>query len=88
MRLQPTRPAFLGALLLTACAPKPSPPAEGLHRTAVTQLKEAGKTTQTARQRAVLYLDSARGASELLNSGESGESARFVYNKAAAGLTE
>ena len=88
MKLQTTRLAFLGALVFSACAPNPLPPAEGLHRTAVTQLKEAGKTTLTAQQRAVLYLDSAREASALLDSGESGESARLVYNKAAAGLTE
>ncbi len=87
MNLKPVRLPILAALVLTACAPNGLPPAEGLHRSAVTHLREAQQKSLTAGERAVLYLDSAREASAILDSGESGESARVVYNKAAAELT-
>ena len=78
---------LLVALALTACAPNGLPPAEGLHRSAVSQLKEASNQSLTAEQRAVLYLTAAKEASGILDSTESGESARVTYNKAAADLT-
>jgi pimeloyl-ACP methyl ester carboxylesterase len=81
------RLTFLAALLITACAPNGLPPAEGLHRSAVTHLREARKPSLTAEQRAVLYLDAAREASGILDTRESGESARAIYNHAAADLT-
>jgi len=87
MHIKPLHFAFLTTLVLTACAPNGLPPAEGLHQSAVTHLREARKQTLTDEQRAVLYLDSVREASAILDSHESGESARVIYNKAAADLT-
>jgi hypothetical protein len=87
MNPKPVHLTLFAALLFTACAPNGLPPAEGLHGSAVTHLREAGKPSLSAEQRAVLYLDSAREAAGLLDSRESGESARVVYNKAVADLT-
>ena len=87
MHTKPLHFAFLATLVFTACAPNCLPPAEGLHQSAVTHLREAREQTLSDEQRAVLYLDSAREASAILDSHESGESARMIYNKAAADLT-
>jgi pimeloyl-ACP methyl ester carboxylesterase len=84
---KPVHLTILAALVLVACAPNGLPRAEGLHSSAVTQLREARKQTLSAEQRAVLYLAAAREASVILDSRESGESARVIYNKAAADLT-
>lgn len=70
----------------TACVTS-LPPAEGEHRAAVAHLKAASQKTLSAGERAVLYLESAREANELLASPTSGEAARQIYNKAAADLT-
>ena len=75
------------ALAFTACAPSSLPPAEGLHRPAVLSLEQAASPTASPEQRAALYLDAAREASALLDSPSSAESARQIYNKAAADLT-
>lgn len=75
------------ALVISACAPTKLPPEEGFHRFAVAQLKEAGKQSLGTEERAALYLSSAREASSLLDSPNSGEPARIIYNKAAADLT-
>jgi pimeloyl-ACP methyl ester carboxylesterase len=83
----PVRLTFPAALLFTACAPNGLPPAEGLHRSAVTHLREARKQSLGAEQRAALYLDSAKEASALIDSRDSGESARVIYNQAASDLT-
>lgn len=78
---------LLAALAITACAPTSLPPEEGPQRSAVAHLKEAGRKTPGAEQRAVLYLESAREAAALLDSPASGESARVIYNQAAADFT-
>ena len=75
------------ALALSACVSTHLPPEEGEHRDAVARLKQASVITQTTEQRAVLYLDAAREASDLLGSSASGEPARRIYNQAAADLT-
>jgi hypothetical protein len=77
---------LLSILALASCAPNGLPPAEGLHGSAVTQIKQAGGQSLTVEQRAVLYLNSAREASRLLVSSESSEEARIIYNKATADL--
>jgi pimeloyl-ACP methyl ester carboxylesterase len=87
MKLNSIHLAFLTALVFTACAPNGLPPAEGPHQSAVTHLREARKQTLSTEQRAVLYLDSAKEASAILDSRESGEAARVIYNNAAADLT-
>ncbi|MCU0751454.1 MAG: alpha/beta hydrolase [Akkermansiaceae bacterium] len=87
MNLNPIHPALLAALSFTACAPSKLPPAEGFHRPAVLSLEQASSPKATAEQRAALYLDAAREASTLLDSPNSGEPARVVYNKAASDLT-
>lgn len=78
---------LLAALAFSACAPVKLPPEEGFHRFAVVQLKQAGKQTLRAEERAVLYLSSASEASSLLDSPSSGEAARVIYNQAATDLT-
>jgi pimeloyl-ACP methyl ester carboxylesterase len=78
---------LLAALAFSACAPSGLPSAEGEHRAAVIHLKAAAAKTLTAEQRVVLYLESAREASELLDSSDSGEPARVIYNKAVTDLT-
>jgi len=87
MKSKPVHITFLAALVLAACAPSDLPRAEGLHRSAVMQLQQAGKSSLTDEQRVVLYLDSAREASALLDSPSSGAAARAIYNKAAADFT-
>jgi pimeloyl-ACP methyl ester carboxylesterase len=87
MRFKALRSTLFAALILSACAPTQLPPAEGPHRTAVESLKQAASPTLSAEQRAVLYLDSAREASRLLDSPDSGGPARMIYNQAAADLT-
>ncbi|MCX6865861.1 MAG: hypothetical protein NTV46_06500 [Verrucomicrobia bacterium] len=74
-------------LAVTGCAPTARPPEEGAQRAAAVHLKEAAAQSLTAEQRSVLYLDSAKEASALLGSHSTGESARLIYNKAAADLT-
>jgi hypothetical protein len=78
---------LFAALVFTACAPTTLPPAEGLHRSAAISLKQAASKTLTEEKRAALYLDAAREAAALLDSPESGEAARIIYNQAAADLT-
>jgi hypothetical protein len=80
-------PALFAALVFTACAPTTRPPVEGLHRSAAISLKQAASKTLTEEKRAALYLDAARQAAALLDSPESGEAARIIYNQAAADLT-
>lgn len=75
------------ALAISACAPTKLPPEEGFHRSAVAQLKQARKQSLGTEERAVLYLSSAKEASSLLDSPNSGEPARIIYNQAAADLT-
>jgi pimeloyl-ACP methyl ester carboxylesterase len=86
MSITPLRLAALTLLALSSCAPNGLPPAEGLHQSAVTQLREARKETRSTEQRAVLYLNSAKEAAGLLDSPNSGASARVIYNTAAAEL--
>jgi pimeloyl-ACP methyl ester carboxylesterase len=86
MNLKSAHFAFFAALAVAACAPNGLPPAEGLHASAVTQLRQAGKLTLTDEQRAVLYLNSARDASGLLDVPASAAPARVIYNTAAANL--
>lgn len=86
MTIKPIHLVFIATVALAACAPSVLPPAEGLHQSAVIRLEEAGKKTLSDEQRAVLYLDTAREAAGIFGSGESGEPARVVYNKAAADL--
>ena len=81
------RLAPLAALVFAACAPSTTPPAEGLHRSAVNSLEQAAFGSLAAEKRAALYLDAARQSTELMNSPASGEAARIIYNKAAADLT-
>ncbi len=75
------------ALAVIGCAPTAQLPAEGAQRAAAVHLKQAAAQSLTAEQRAVLYLDSAKEASALLDSRSAGESVRVNYNKAAADLT-
>jgi pimeloyl-ACP methyl ester carboxylesterase len=75
------------ALAVIGCAPTAQLPAEGAQRAAAVHLKPAAAQSLTAEQRAVLYLDSAKEASALLDSRSAGESVRVIYNKAAADLT-
>lgn len=72
------------ALAIASCAPSSTPPSNGL---AKHQLKQAESASLTPEQRAVLYLDAAREASSQLDSPQSGEQARLIYNQAAASLT-
>jgi pimeloyl-ACP methyl ester carboxylesterase len=78
---------LLVALVLSACAPSGMPRADGLYGHAATQLRQAGKLTLTDEQRAVLYLNSAREASSLLDAPASAPPARVIYNTAVADLT-
>lgn len=78
---------LFAALAISACAPVNLPPEEGFHRFAVVQLKQAGKQTLQGEERAALYLSSASEASSLLDSPNSGEAARVIYNQAATDLT-
>lgn len=87
MKIPPLLPPLAAALVITACAPVRLPPGEGEHRTAVVHLKEAGKKTTSAAERAALYLTSAAEAEDLLDSPASGAAAREIYNKSAADLT-
>jgi hypothetical protein len=76
------------ALSITGCVSTNRPPETGQHRAATLLLKEAGSASASAEERAVLYLRAARGAGESLGSaGATDESARQIYNKAAADLT-
>ena len=87
MKILPAIASLSVVLLLSGCVTTPLPPEEGEHRQAVHSLKQAGQVTFTAEQRAALYLDAAAEAKRLLDSKSSGESARLVYNHAAADLT-
>ena len=78
---------LLAALAITACAPTSLPPEEGEQRAAVAHLKEAGRKTLPAEERAALYLASAAEAEDLLGSPASGAAAREVYNRATTDLT-
>ena len=81
-----SRAAILVGLTLCSCSPSHLPPAEGLHKSAVGRLSEAEKTTLSDEQRAVFYLDAAKESSALLDSADSGEASRAIYNEAAADL--
>lgn len=81
-----SRAALLVGLALSSCAPSHLSPGEGLHKSALSHLGEAGKKTLSDEQRAVFYLDAAKESSSLLGSAESGEASRVLYNKAAADL--
>ena len=87
MKIHPLTLTLVATLSLGACAPNNLPPAEGLHKSAVISLGEAGKKTLSDEQRALLYLDAAKESSALLGSAESGEASRVIYNEAAADLT-
>ncbi len=78
---------LIAALAFTACAPTTPPPEQGVRRAAALHLKQAAAQSLTAEQRAVLYLDSAKEASALLDTRGSGDDARAIYNQAAADLT-
>ena len=80
-------PVILALVVFSGCSPNGLPSVEGPHGPAVTQLKEASRTSLTAEERAVLYLNSASEASRLLDSKQSGGESRIIYNKAAADLT-
>ena len=86
MRILHFIPPLVVTAAFTACV-STLPPEEGANRAAVAHLKQASKVTLSAEERAGLYLESAREAYALLGSQTSGESARQVYNKAAADLT-
>lgn len=86
MRIFHFIPALLFAVACTACVGT-LPPEAGAHRAAVAHLKQASKATLSTEERAALYLESAREASALMASPASAESARQIYNKAAADLT-
>jgi Alpha/beta hydrolase family len=75
---------ILAALAFTACAPSQN---GLLNREAGSLLKQASAKSLSPEQRAVLYLDSARDASRLLDSRDSGPEAARIYNQAAADLT-
>jgi pimeloyl-ACP methyl ester carboxylesterase len=49
-------------------------------------LREAGKSTLSTEKRIVLYLNAAKESLALLNSAESGEASRAIYNKATTDL--
>ena len=72
---------------VTGCLSTGLPPEHGKQHAARDDLKEAQAKTLPAEQRAVLYLDAARQASSLLGSESHGESAKEIYNMAAADLT-
>ena len=72
---------------LPACAPSGLPPADGLHRPAVLLLRQAGSSVSSPELRAAQYLKAAQEAAGLLDSHNSGNAAREIYNKAAADLT-
>jgi hypothetical protein len=84
---KPVRITLLAALAISACAPVKLPPEEGFHRSAVVQLKQAGKQSLGIEERAALYLSAAKESSSLFDSPNSGEPARIIYNQAAADLT-
>lgn len=82
-------PFILSVILtvgFTSCV-IPQPPEERGQRAAAAHLKEASKKTLSVEERAALYLKSAREAYALMDSPASAESARQIYNKAAADLT-
>jgi pimeloyl-ACP methyl ester carboxylesterase len=84
MQLNPIHLCWLAAWAFTACSPTDQAPRAPLPSTAIAQLKAAQKATRSDEERLVLYLNSARLASANLSSSES---ARQVYNSAAADLT-
>jgi pimeloyl-ACP methyl ester carboxylesterase len=87
MNFNPFKLAFFAVFALTACVPSNIPPAEGLHKSAVSHLTEAGNMIVSDEQRAVHYLDAAKESSALLNSSASAAPARLIYNKAVTDLT-
>lgn len=78
---------LLAALTVSACAPSTLPPETMAHRSAAAHLKEARRKSLTTEQRAILYLEAAREASALLDSPDSSEPARIIYNDATNELT-
>jgi pimeloyl-ACP methyl ester carboxylesterase len=86
MLVRPNRIILLFALSLASCAPNALPPQEGAHAQAVAHLKQARKSTSSHEQRAFYYVHSAAEALRLIDSAESGEAARKVYNMAATDL--
>ena len=87
MKITLIRLPILATLVFTACAPATLPLDVGVQRAAALHLKAAAAISLTAEQRAVLYLDSAKEASALLGSHSTDDSARVIYNQAAADLT-
>ena len=79
--------SLIAGLVIAGCATPTLPPKESPHREAAVQLQQAGTPSWSTEQRAVHYLASAQQASTLLGSAASGDSARLIYNQAAADLT-
>ncbi len=74
-------------LIVNSCSTATRLPGEkGLQKVAVAQLRAAGKTTISDQERALLYLDSAREASQIFDNSQAREAARIVYNKACEDL--
>lgn len=85
--IQRIRPLILVALIISGCAPVVPSSQELLQRQAKQELKLAAKKSLTTEERAVSYLSAAKNAASLFGGEPISESARLVYNKAAADLT-
>lgn len=75
------------ALAISACAPAIHSPQGSAQYLAESHLVAAEKKSLSPEQRAVLYLNSAKEASQLLASPASAKDASEIYNQAVANLT-
>ncbi|RYD25969.1 MAG: alpha/beta fold hydrolase, partial [Verrucomicrobiaceae bacterium] len=87
MKIRILFPLTAAVLAIAACAPTRVSEAETGHRGALAYLKQASRKTLSPEERAALYLSSAAQSAKLLDSPESGTSARETYNSSAADLT-